>query len=61
MKLEPISKLDKKNKITSKKNDDDDDDDDVMLAKCDVIGLFSDLWSIGSTPEAGFRMHSLQN
>ena len=35
MKLGPVTKLDKRNKITSKKFD-----DGVMLANCDVIVIF---------------------
>ena len=35
MKLGPVTKLDKRNKITSKKID-----NDVMLANCDVIVIF---------------------
>ena len=33
MKLGPVNKLDKRNKITSK------NDDDVMLENCDVIAI----------------------
>ena len=35
MKLEPVTKLDKRNKIASKKFD-----DDVMSKSCDVITIF---------------------
>ena len=35
MKLEPVTKLDKRNKTTSKKFD-----DDIKSAKCDVIIIF---------------------
>ena len=35
MKLGPVTKLDKRNKTTSKKFD-----DDVMLENCDVIVIF---------------------
>ena len=35
MKLGPVTKLDKRNKITSKTFD-----DDIMLANCDVIVVF---------------------
>ena len=36
MKLEPVTKLDMRNKITSKSFD-----DDTMSANCDIIGIFS--------------------
>ena len=36
MKLGPVTKLDKRNKITSKKSD-----DDVMSTNCDIIVIFS--------------------
>ena len=48
MKLGPVTKLDKRNKTTSKKID-----DDVMLANV------PNLWLIWSNPEAGFRSHNL--
>ena len=35
MKLGPVTKLEKRNKTKSKKNE-----DDVMLANCDVFGIF---------------------
>ena len=50
MKLGPVTKLDKRNKLTSQKFA-----DDVMSVDCDVIVIFL-IWS---NPEAGFRMHSL--
>ena len=56
MKLEPGTKVDKRNKTTSKKIV-----DEVMSANCDVIVFFSNLWAIWSCPEARFRMHSLKN
>ena len=39
MKLEPVTKLDKRNKTTSKKID-----NDIMSENCDVIFIF---WSFG--------------
>ena len=53
MKLGPVTKLDKRNKTTSKKFD-----DDVMSEKCDVFH-FSSLWPIWSNLEAGFWTDSL--
>ena len=47
MNLKPVTKLDKRNKTTSKKFD-----DDVMLENCDMIVIFR------SSPEAGFRKES---
>ena len=47
MKLRPVTKLDKRNKTTSKKFD-----DDVILENCDAIVIWSN-------PEAGFQTHSL--
>ena len=49
MKLEPVTKLDKRNKTTSKKFD-----DDIKSAKCDVIiifliyGQFGAIWKLDS-------------
>ena len=54
LKLESVTKLDKRNKKTSRKFD-----DNVMSANCDVNVIFSDLWRIWSYPEVVFRMHSL--
>ena len=51
MKLGPVTKLDKRNKTTSKKFD-----DNVMSENCDVIVIFP---IFPSYPQAGFRMHSL--
>ena len=53
MKLGPVTKLGKKNTASSKKSD-----DDVMSKNYDVI-VFSNLWSIWSNAEAGFRTHGL--
>ena len=55
MKLGPVTKLDKRNKTTSKKFD-----ADVMSENYDVIAIFFYFWSIWSSPEAGFRTQSLQ-
>ena len=46
MKLGPVTKLDKRNKTTSKKKI----DDDIMS---------ENLWPIWSNPEAGFQTHGL--
>ena len=54
MKLGPVTKLDKRNKTTTKKIN-----DHVMLANCEVIVIFTDLWPIWTNPEAGFQTHSL--
>ena len=54
MKLEPVTKLDKKNTSTLKKID-----YDVMSGNCDIIIFFSDLYQVRSNLEAGFRMHVL--
>ena len=54
MKLGPVTKFDKKNKTTSEKNN-----EDIILANCDVIIIFPNLWPIWSHLEAGFRKHSL--
>ena len=54
MKLAPVTKLDKRNKATSKKSE-----IDVMLENCDVIAIFFNLWPIWSNLEAGFRTHNL--
>ena len=55
MKLEPVTKLDKRNTSTLKKID-----YDVMSGNCDIIIFFSDLYQVHSNLEAGFRMHVLQ-
>ena len=51
MKLGPVTKLDKRNKITSKKFD-----DEVMSANCDVIVIFVFLTNLeqsgGRNPDA---------
>ena len=49
-----VTKLDKRNKTTSK-----DFDDAIMLTNCDYIVIFSDLWPIWSYLEAGFQMHNV--
>ena len=54
MKFGPVTKIDMRNKITSKKFD-----GDVMSANYEIIVNFSNLWLIWSNPEAGFRTHSL--
>ena len=54
MKLEPVTKLDKKNTSTLKKID-----YDIMSGNCDIIIFFSDLYQVRSNLEAGFRMHVL--
>ena len=54
LKLEPVTKLDKRNKKTSRKFV-----NNVMSANCDVNVIFSDLCRIWNYPEAVFRMHSL--
>ena len=50
MKLGPVTKLDKKNKTTSKKFD-----DDVMSKNCDVIATFSIYGQFGAIwkPDSG--------
>ena len=53
MKLGPATKLDKRNKTTTKQID-----DDIMSENCDVIAIFP-MWSIWSNLEAGFWTHSL--
>ena len=50
-----VTKIGKSNTATSKKID-----DDVMLTNCNVIVFFSNLSSICSHPEAGFRTHGLK-
>ena len=52
-KLGPVTKLDTRNKRTSKKFE-----DDVMQANCDTNVTFFNFWPICSNPEAGFPMHS---
>ena len=51
MKLEPVTKLDKKNTSASKKID-----DGVVSANYDAIVFFSNLQSICSHPEAAWSM-----
>ena len=53
MKLRPVTKLDKKNKITSKKFD-----VDVMSRNCDVIVIFriSDQFGAVQKPDSGHRV-----
>ena len=53
MKLRPVTKLDKKNKITSKKFD-----VDVMSGNCDVIVIFriSDQFGAVRKPDSGHRV-----
>ena len=50
MKLGPVTKLDKRNKTTSKKFD-----DDVMLQNCDAIVIFSIYGQFGAIqmPDSG--------
>ena len=54
MKLGQVTKLNKKNKTTSKKID-----DDVMSENCNVIAIFLICRPIWSSLEAGFQVHSL--
>ena len=54
MKLGPVTKLNKRNKTTSKNFD-----DDVMPQNCDVFSFFLNLCSIWRNPEAGFRTQTL--
>ena len=53
MKLRPVTKLDKRNKITSKKID-----FDVMLKNCDVIVIFRIFGKFGAIrrPDSGHRV-----
>ena len=53
MKLEPVTKLDKRNKLTSKNFY-----NDAMLADFDVIAIFSNLLPVWSNPETGFWTQS---
>ena len=55
MKLGPVTKLDKRNKKTSKKFD-----VDVTSENYDVIVIFRIFWPISSSLEVRFRMQSLQ-
>ena len=55
MKLLPVTKIDKRNRTTSKKFD-----VDIMSENCDVIVIFLDFWPIWSSPEAEFGTQSLQ-
>ena len=50
MKLVPVIKLDKKNKIMTKKFD-----DDVMSAKCDVIVIFPIYGQFGAIQKPYFE------
>ena len=54
MKPGEVTKLDKRNKATSKNFD-----NDVISENCDVIAIFSNLQPIWSNLEAGFQTHSL--
>ena len=56
MKLRPVTKLDKRNKTTSKKFD-----DDVMSASCDIIVLFPIYGQFGTIrkPDFGRIVHKL--
>ena len=61
MKLGPVTKLDKKNKATSKKFD-----VDVMSENCDVIVIFriSDQFGAVQRPDSGHRVcksHAFSN
>ena len=53
MKLGPVTKLDKKNKTTSKKID-----IDVMLKNCDVVVIFQIFGQFGAVrrPDSGRRV-----
>ena len=53
MKLRPVTKLDKRNKTTSKKFD-----DDVMSENCDVIVIFRVFGQSGAVwrPDSGYRV-----
>ena len=53
MKLRPVTKLDKRNKATSKKCD-----VDVISENCDVIVIFQIFGQIGATmrPDSGHRV-----
>ena len=53
MKLGPVTKLDKKNKTTSKKID-----IDVMLKNCDVVVIFQIFGQFGAVrrPDSGHRV-----
>ena len=55
MKLGPVTKLDKRNKATSKTFD-----DDVMSEICDVIVIFFIYGIFWSDPESGFWIKSLK-
>ena len=48
MKLGPVTKLDKRNKTTSKKFD-----DNVMSGSCDVIAIFRIYGQFGAMPDSG--------
>ena len=53
MKLGPVTKLDKRNKTTSKKFD-----DDIMSENCDVIVIFWIFGLFGAVrrPDSGYRV-----
>ena len=53
MKLGPVTKLDKRNKTTSKKSD-----NDVMSKHCDIIAIFRILGQFGAVrrPDSGHRV-----
>ena len=53
MKLGPVTKLDKRNKITSKKTD-----DDVMLENCEFIVIFRNFDQFGAVrrPDSGYKV-----
>ena len=53
MKLEPVTKFDKRNKTTSKNSD-----DDIMSGNCNVIVIFRILGQFGAVqrPDSGHRV-----
>ena len=55
MRLGPVTKLDKRNKTTSKRFD-----VDVMSENCDAIVIISDFGPIWRSPEARFRTQNLK-
>ena len=54
MKLEPVTKIDKRNKLILKKID-----GDVLSANCNVIVIFPIDGQFGSNPETGIWTYSL--
>ena len=56
MKLGAVTKLDKRNKTTSKKFD-----NDIVWRSCDMIAIFPIYGQFGAIWKAGFQTHSLQN